>query len=61
MANTATKLAISPQSQPGLFSSAGNRRVVLSLGLMLLTLGVYNPAAYNDFVNVDDPVYVTGN
>jgi len=61
MANTATKLAISPQSQPGLFSSAGNRRVVLSLGLMLLTLGVYNPAAYNDFVNVDDPVCVTGN
>ncbi len=28
---------------------------------MLLTLGVYNPVAYNDFVNVDDPVYVTGN
>ncbi len=28
---------------------------------MLLTLGVYNPAAYNDFVNVDDPAYVTGN
>jgi Flp pilus assembly protein TadD len=28
---------------------------------MLLTLGVYNPAAYNDFVSFDDPGYVTGN
>jgi hypothetical protein len=28
---------------------------------MLLTLGVYNPAANNDFVSFDDPVYVTGN
>jgi tetratricopeptide (TPR) repeat protein len=28
---------------------------------MLLTLGVYNPAASNDFVSFDDPAYVTGN
>jgi protein O-mannosyl-transferase len=29
--------------------------------LMLLTLGVYNPVAHNDFVSFDDPAYVTGN
>jgi len=28
---------------------------------MLLTLGVYNPSASNDFVSFDDPAYVTGN
>jgi protein O-mannosyl-transferase len=28
---------------------------------MLLTLGVYNPVAHNDFVSFDDPAYVTGN
>ena len=61
MATAATKLATSPQSQQGLFSSAGNRRTVLSLVLMLLTLLAYNPAAHNDFVDFDDPAYVTGN
>jgi protein O-mannosyl-transferase len=61
MAAAATKLTASPASPQGLFSSAGNRRAVLSLLLMLLTLGVYNPAAYNDFVSFDDPAYVTGN
>jgi protein O-mannosyl-transferase len=61
MSTAATKLAISPRSQQGLFSSAGNRRAVLSLLLLLLTLGVYNPAAYNDFVSFDDPAYLTGN
>jgi tetratricopeptide (TPR) repeat protein len=61
MATAATKLATSPQPQQGLFSSAGNRRTVLSLALMLLTLGVYNPAVNNDFVSFDDPAYVTGN
>jgi len=61
MATTATKLARKPALQQGLFSSAGNRRAVLSLLLILLTLGVYNPAAYNDFVSFDDPAYVTGN
>jgi len=61
MATTATKLARKPALQQGLFSSAGNRRAVLSLLLILLTLGVYNPAAYNDFVSFDDPAYVTSN
>jgi protein O-mannosyl-transferase len=61
MSTAATKLAVSPRSQQGLFSSAGNRRAVLSLLLLLLTLGVYNPASYNDFVSFDDPAYVTGN
>lgn len=61
MASPATQLAVSSRSQEGLFSSARNRRVVLSLALGLLTLGIYNPATYNDFVNFDDPTYVTGN
>jgi len=61
MATTATKLARKPALQQGLFSSAGNRRAVLSLLLILLTLGAYNPAAYNDFVSFDDPAYVTSN
>ena len=61
MATAATKLEISPRPQEALFSSAGNRRAALSLLLMLLTLAVYNPAASNDFVNFDDPAYLTGN
>jgi Flp pilus assembly protein TadD len=61
MASPAMQLAISSRPQEGLFSSAGNRRAVLSLALVLLTLGIYNPAASNDFVNFDDPAYVTGN
>lgn len=61
MASPRTQLAISSRSQEGLFSSASNRRGVLSLALVLLTLGAYNPAARNDFVNFDDPAYVTGN
>jgi Tfp pilus assembly protein PilF len=61
MATAATKLTTSPPSQQELFSSPSNRRAVLSLLLVLLTLGVYNPAASNDFVSFDDPAYVTGN
>ena len=61
MATAATKLATSPRSQEGLFSSPGKRRAVLSLLLTLLTLIAYNPAAHNAFVTFDDPVYLTGN
>ena len=61
MASPAPQLAVSPRSREGLFSSPGNRRAVLSLALVLLTLGIYNLAASNDFVNFDDPSYVTGN
>ena len=44
-----------------LFSSAKQRRVVLSLLLALLVLLLYNPVTQYGFVNFDDPGYVTGN
>ncbi len=44
-----------------LFSTAKQRRVVLSLLLALLALLLYNPVTQYGFVNYDDPGYVTGN
>ena len=44
-----------------LFSSPGQRRIVLSLLLGLLGLLLYNPVTQYGFVNFDDPGYVTGN
>jgi protein O-mannosyl-transferase len=61
MATPATKLAPNPQARKALFSSPGNRRVLLSLSLVLVTLVVYSPAPHNGFVGFDDPAYVTAN
>jgi len=55
------KIEAGPPSSSDLFKSAGKRRFVFSLLLVLLTLLVYNPALKNGFVNFDDPAYVTGN
>ena len=61
MASAALKLETSLQENEGLFRSAANRRVVLSLLLALLTLVVYNVVAQNGFVYYDDPAYITRN
>jgi protein O-mannosyl-transferase len=44
-----------------LFSSPRKLKVVLSLLLVLATLGVYNPISHNAFINVDDNGYLTEN
>ena len=47
--------------KPGFFISTGKSNVVLSLLLILLTLIVYNPIIRNDFLQLDDPAYITAN
>ena len=49
------------KSKINLFSSQRKRTVLLSLLLILLTLGVYNTVSHNGFINVDDNLYVTQN
>ncbi|MBV9343142.1 MAG: tetratricopeptide repeat protein, partial [Acidobacteria bacterium] len=61
MSTAATKLARNPEAPERLFSSPHNRKVLLSLSLLLLTLVVYNPVTGNGFVGFDDPAYVTAN
>ncbi len=51
----------STKPEPGLFSSARKRSVILSLLLFLAVLAVYNPIVHNAFINVDDNGYVTEN
>lgn len=48
-------------SGEGLFSSPEKRTFVLSLLLVVFTLGIYNQAAHFGFVNFDDDRYVTDN
>ena len=60
MKAVATKPEAIPKPTIDLFSSPGKRRAVLSLLLALVTLVVYNPIGHNDFVNDDDPEYITG-
>ena len=50
-----------PASTEGLFSSPEKRTVVLSLLLVVFTLGIYNQAAHFGFVNFDDDRYITDN
>ncbi|MGO9345163.1 MAG: hypothetical protein ACLPZJ_02000, partial [Terriglobales bacterium] len=61
----ATKPAIaSPQAEGifgSIFRSPAQRKLVLSLLLVVVTLAVYNPVSRNGFVNFDDDRYVTGN
>lgn len=47
--------------KPELFSSYGKRSVILSLLLVLATIGVYNSISHNQFINLDDNLYVTQN
>jgi tetratricopeptide (TPR) repeat protein len=57
----ATKPAIVPQAGGGLFRSSGQRKLVLGLLLVVVTLALYNPVSRNGFVNFDDDRYVTDN
>jgi len=61
MATPAPQLVPATKSAQRLFSSSQNRRALLSLLVLLLTLAAYNPAARNEFVTFDDPAYITGN
>jgi len=63
-----TAPAKAPQAKPagsvsteGLFSSPEKRTFVLSLLLVVFTLGIYNQAAHFGFVNFDDDRYITDN
>ena len=51
----------SPLPEYKLFGSAKKKRQLLALLLFVLTLLVYNPVSHFQFVNYDDPQYVTGN
>jgi len=61
----ATKPAIAPHLTQGIFRSIfrspAQRRLVLSLLLVVVTLALYNPVSRNGFVNFDDDRYVTEN
>src|SRR5579862_4517908 len=61
MATAAPILEATRPKSFALFSSPGQRRMVLSLLLALLALLLYNPVTQFGFVNFDDPGYVTGN
>lgn len=51
-----------PSSEAGgLFSSPEKRTLVLSLGLIFVTLLAYYPVAKNGFINFDDRQYITDN
>ena len=53
--------SVGSKSRIDLFSSPRKRTVVLSLLLILITLGVYNSICHNGFINLDDNLYVTQN
>jgi protein O-mannosyl-transferase len=57
----ATKPAIAREEPRGVFRSPGQRKLVLSLLLVVVTLALYNPVSRNGFVNFDDDRYVTDN
>jgi len=61
MSVAATKPAISLQEVGGMFRSPSQRKLVLGLLLVVVTLVLYNPVARNGFVNFDDDRYVTDN
>ena len=56
-----TKPVVPPREAVGLFRSAGQRKLVLGLLLVVVTLALYNPVSHNGFVNFDDDRYVTDN
>jgi tetratricopeptide (TPR) repeat protein len=57
----ATKPAIALHEAVGIFRSLGQRKLVLGLLLVVVTLALYNPVSRNGFVNFDDDRYVTDN
>ena len=61
MSVVAAKPAIALQEAGGVFRSSGQRKLVLGLLLVVVTLALYNPLSRNGFVNFDDDRYVTDN
>jgi len=57
----ATKPAIALHEVGGIFRSPAQRKLVLGLLLVVVTLALYNPVSRNGFVNFDDDRYVTDN
>ncbi|MGA7566193.1 MAG: hypothetical protein WBW53_08980, partial [Terriglobales bacterium] len=57
----AAKPAISLDHAEAMFHSFGQRKLVLGLLLVLVTLALYNPVSRNGFVSFDDDRYVTEN
>jgi len=57
----AAKPAIALQEVGGIFRSPAQRKLVLGLLLVVVTLALYNPVSRNGFVNFDDDRYVTDN
>jgi tetratricopeptide (TPR) repeat protein len=57
----AAKPAIAPREAGGIFRSPAQRKLVLGLLLVVVTLVVYNPVSRNGFVNFDDDRYVIDN
>src|SRR6267378_724430 len=57
----AARPAIALQEAGGVFRSPGQRKLVLGLLLVVVTLALYNPVSRNGFVNFDDDRYVTDN
>jgi tetratricopeptide (TPR) repeat protein len=57
----AAKPAILPQEAGGIFRSPAQRKLVLGLLLVVVTLVLYNPVSRNGFVNFDDDRYVIDN
>jgi protein O-mannosyl-transferase len=57
----AAKPAIALDEAGGMFHSSGQRKLVLGLLLVVVTLALYNPVSHNGFVNFDDDRYVTDN
>jgi tetratricopeptide (TPR) repeat protein len=57
----ATKPAILLHEAVGIFRSPGQRKLVLGLLLVVVTLALCNPVSRNGFVNFDDDRYVTDN
>jgi hypothetical protein len=50
-----------PDPQSTKWSEKAKLPLFVALGLAVLTLAVFQPALDCDFVNYDDPDYVTGN
>ncbi len=57
----AAKPAIALHDAGGIFQSPAQRKLVLGLLLVVVTLALYNPVSRNGFVNFDDDRYVTDN
>ncbi len=60
MSVAATKPAMEIPRE-GIFRSQSQRKLVLGLLLVVVTLALYNPVSRNGFVNFDDDRYVTDN